>query len=198
MINGMAENFKRRFSFRHLSFRKAKKQPIRPRSSIDVTDSKTELKTEFKRSASVRPASASRERSGGSSVRRDAPKRPSVAGKPIRSRSSIDLTDSSRTEVKRRAPLRPASSSRERSGASSVRRDVTKRSSSADWNDVWSKPTIGQALHSFTAILRCDLTFEAGDQILILTRTSKQFDWWEGTVRGQTGIFPANFIQVLD
>ncbi|XP_072014543.1 uncharacterized protein [Amphiura filiformis] len=55
----------------------------------------------------------------------------------------------------------------------------------------------GIALQSFDAILPSDVSFKEGDHIIILTRTETQFDWWEGTVNGKTGIFPANYIKVL-
>lgn len=57
--------------------------------------------------------------------------------------------------------------------------------------------TICEAIRPFDAILPCDLSFVAGDKITIITRTEKQFDWWEGKLKGKTGIFPANYVRVL-
>ncbi|XP_022096384.1 SH3 domain-containing YSC84-like protein 1 isoform X2 [Acanthaster planci] len=54
------------------------------------------------------------------------------------------------------------------------------------------------ATHSFTAILPCDLSFNQGDRIDVLTRTNTCFDWWEGRMNGRIGIFPANYVKVLD
>ncbi|NXI64866.1 SH3Y1 protein, partial [Anseranas semipalmata] len=50
------------------------------------------------------------------------------------------------------------------------------------------------ALYSFEGQQPGDLTFKAGDKITVTTKTSSQFDWWEGKVEGQTGIFPANYV----
>ncbi|WAR02747.1 SH3Y1-like protein, partial [Mya arenaria] len=36
----------------------------------------------------------------------------------------------------------------------------------------------------------------SGDVISVLTRTETQNDWWEGSCRGNTGIFPANYVKV--
>ncbi|XP_038053024.1 SH3 domain-containing YSC84-like protein 1 [Patiria miniata] len=54
------------------------------------------------------------------------------------------------------------------------------------------------AVQSFTGILRCDLSFNKGDRIDVLTRTDTRFDWWEGRVNGQTGIFPANYVKIVE
>ena len=37
-----------------------------------------------------------------------------------------------------------------------------------------------------------DLNFKEGD---VITITKSDGDWWEGTVNGQTGIFPANYVK---
>uniref|UniRef100_A0A7M4EQM0 SH3 domain-containing YSC84-like protein 1 n=1 Tax=Crocodylus porosus TaxID=8502 RepID=A0A7M4EQM0_CROPO len=50
------------------------------------------------------------------------------------------------------------------------------------------------ALYSFEGQQPGDLKFKAGDKILVITKTDSQFDWWEGTTEGQTGIFPANYV----
>ncbi|PIK44992.1 putative SH3 domain-containing YSC84-like protein 1 [Apostichopus japonicus] len=60
-----------------------------------------------------------------------------------------------------------------------------------------SNSTLCEAIKSFEGILSCDLSFTVGDKITILTRTEKQYDWWEGKLRGKIGIFPANFVRVL-
>lgn len=58
-------------------------------------------------------------------------------------------------------------------------------------------PGSAVALFPYAARLACDLSFNAGDQIEILTRTDKQDDWWEGRLKGRVGIFPANYVKVL-
>ncbi len=54
-----------------------------------------------------------------------------------------------------------------------------------------------QAIHAFQGELPCDLSFDAGAVIIILTRSSSQNDWWEGRLQGRVGIFPANYVKVL-
>lgn len=55
----------------------------------------------------------------------------------------------------------------------------------------------GRALWDFEGQIPCDLSFKAGDVITILTRTETQIDWWEGSLNGRIGIFPANYIQLI-
>nr|XP_036882335.1 SH3 domain-containing YSC84-like protein 1 [Manis javanica] len=50
------------------------------------------------------------------------------------------------------------------------------------------------ALYSFEGQQPGDLNFQAGDRILVISKTDSDFDWWEGKLRGQTGIFPANYV----
>ncbi|XP_030642408.1 SH3 domain-containing YSC84-like protein 1 [Chanos chanos] len=50
------------------------------------------------------------------------------------------------------------------------------------------------AMHPFAGQQPGDLSFAAGDKITVLTKTDSQYDWWEGELRGQVGIFPANFV----
>ncbi|NXC43371.1 SH3Y1 protein, partial [Penelope pileata] len=52
------------------------------------------------------------------------------------------------------------------------------------------------ALYSFEGQQPGDLTFKAGDKIMVTTKTGSQFDWWEGRLGGQTGIFPANYVAI--
>lgn len=39
-----------------------------------------------------------------------------------------------------------------------------------------------------------DLQFEAGDEILVVEKTSDA-EWWTGVCNGRTGVFPANYVQ---
>ncbi|XP_065537623.1 SH3 domain-containing YSC84-like protein 1 isoform X3 [Lathamus discolor] len=66
----------------------------------------------------------------------------------------------------------------------------------ASVGDSWSKPVEVTALYSFEGQQPGDLTFKAGDKIMVTTKTDSQFDWWEGRVGGQTGIFPANYVAI--
>ncbi|NXF06502.1 SH3Y1 protein, partial [Smithornis capensis] len=60
----------------------------------------------------------------------------------------------------------------------------------------WSDPVEVTALYSFEGQQPGDLTFKAGDKITVTTKTNSQFDWWEGRIGGQTGIFPANYVAI--
>lgn len=55
-------------------------------------------------------------------------------------------------------------------------------------------PTIATAIYSFEGQQPGDLTFKVGDKIKVTTKTDSQFDWWEGSLQGRTGIFPANYV----
>ncbi|KAF1650742.1 SH3 domain-containing YSC84-like protein 1, partial [Aptenodytes patagonicus] len=59
-----------------------------------------------------------------------------------------------------------------------------------------SSPVEVTALYSFEGQQPGDLTFKAGDKITVTTKTDSQFDWWEGRIGGQTGIFPANYVAI--
>ncbi|XP_026864674.2 SH3 domain-containing YSC84-like protein 1 isoform X1 [Electrophorus electricus] len=50
------------------------------------------------------------------------------------------------------------------------------------------------AIHAYNGQQPGDLSFAVGDRITVLTKTDTQYDWWEGELRGQVGIFPANFV----
>ncbi|XP_058988791.1 SH3 domain-containing YSC84-like protein 1 isoform X4 [Mustela lutreola] len=56
------------------------------------------------------------------------------------------------------------------------------------------EPVEVTALYSFKGQQPGDLNFQAGDRITVISKTDSQFDWWEGKLRGQTGIFPANYV----
>ncbi|KAG9329484.1 hypothetical protein JZ751_004496 [Albula glossodonta] len=50
------------------------------------------------------------------------------------------------------------------------------------------------AMHPFVGQQPGDLSFNVGDRITVTTKTDSQYDWWEGQLHGQVGIFPANFV----
>ncbi|KAJ3980365.1 hypothetical protein F5890DRAFT_1557764 [Lentinula detonsa] len=52
-----------------------------------------------------------------------------------------------------------------------------------------------RALHPFTPTEPGELAFSAGDIITVVDRNYK--DWWRGQLRGRTGIFPVNYVEVL-
>uniref|UniRef100_A0A8C4UGI6 SH3 domain-containing YSC84-like protein 1 n=1 Tax=Falco tinnunculus TaxID=100819 RepID=A0A8C4UGI6_FALTI len=66
----------------------------------------------------------------------------------------------------------------------------------ASLSNSWSNPVEVTALYSFEGQQPGDLTFKAGDKITVTSKTDCQFDWWEGRIGGQTGIFPANYVAI--
>ncbi|KAJ3965868.1 hypothetical protein EV361DRAFT_616738 [Lentinula raphanica] len=52
-----------------------------------------------------------------------------------------------------------------------------------------------RALHPFTPTEPGELAFNAGDIITVVDRNYK--DWWRGQLRGRTGIFPVNYVEIL-
>ncbi|KAI5124243.1 hypothetical protein M0805_005092 [Coniferiporia weirii] len=52
-----------------------------------------------------------------------------------------------------------------------------------------------RALHSFEGTEQGELTFEKGDIIKVVDRNYK--DWWRGQLKGRTGIFPVNYVELL-
>ncbi|KAI1920998.1 hypothetical protein LOZ12_001501 [Ophidiomyces ophidiicola] len=54
------------------------------------------------------------------------------------------------------------------------------------------------ALFTFDADQDGDLGFKKGEIITILKRTDKKEDWWTGRVGDRTGIFPSNYVEVVE
>lgn len=52
-----------------------------------------------------------------------------------------------------------------------------------------------RALYDFTPTEAGELQFRKGDVIAVLESVYK--DWWKGLLRGQTGIFPLNYVEKL-
>lgn len=53
------------------------------------------------------------------------------------------------------------------------------------------------ALYSFKGEQSGDLPFKKGDVIDILKKTDTVDDWWTGRANGVTGIFPANYVELV-
>ncbi|KAI5959006.1 uncharacterized protein KGF55_005660 [Candida pseudojiufengensis] len=53
------------------------------------------------------------------------------------------------------------------------------------------------ALYTFKGEQGGDLPFKKGDVINIIKRTETVDDWWTGSNNGQTGIFPANYVELI-
>jgi len=51
------------------------------------------------------------------------------------------------------------------------------------------------ALYDFRAREPGDLSFTKGDIINVIERSDSSSDWWTGRLRGQQGVFPANFVE---
>jgi len=152
------------------------------------------------------------------SIKRSAPPRPRPPSQVKQSSQQVrlcSLTKSSQTESK------PASHSRSKSlfshshksstnqashtgnqkrkgcplrRTSVVRSPITKHAITKSGD--WDKEVYCEALYDFHGEIPCDLQFRKGQRIAIVTRTDDQDDWWEGTVNGTTGIFPANYVSV--
>lgn len=52
------------------------------------------------------------------------------------------------------------------------------------------------AIYPFEGLQPGDLSFQVGDKITVTTKTDSQYDWWEGRLKGELGIFPANYVMV--
>ncbi|XP_069584091.1 SH3 domain-containing YSC84-like protein 1 isoform X1 [Ranitomeya imitator] len=52
------------------------------------------------------------------------------------------------------------------------------------------------AIYPFDGLQPGDLSFQIGDKILVTTKTESQYDWWEGKLKGELGIFPANYVMI--
>lgn len=52
-----------------------------------------------------------------------------------------------------------------------------------------------RALYDFSPSEPSDLPFRRGDMISVLEPVYK--DWWRGSLRGQTGMFPVNYVEIL-
>lgn len=54
-----------------------------------------------------------------------------------------------------------------------------------------------RALYTFDADQEGDLAFKKGDIITITKRTESAEDWWTGKIGDRTGIFPSNYVEVV-
>lgn len=52
------------------------------------------------------------------------------------------------------------------------------------------------ALYDFEGQNPGDLSFKEGDKIRVVKKTDSTDDWWDGELRGKTGAFPANYVQL--
>ncbi|ORZ14587.1 hypothetical protein BCR42DRAFT_376772 [Absidia repens] len=54
-----------------------------------------------------------------------------------------------------------------------------------------------RALFNFSGEQSGDLPFRKGDTIIIVKKTDTQQDWWTGEIGSRTGVFPANFVELV-
>lgn len=90
--------------------------------------------------------------------------------------------------------------SSKKNGKTFTTKTVTTRVSSSGQDAgirIENQATQVQAIFSFQGALHCDLTFQAGDVINVMTQTTSDCDWWEGECHGSIGIFPSNYVKVL-
>lgn len=114
--------------------------------------------------------------------------------------SSKDCVTRSAAPSRPRPPGQKATSSfTPRAAASFTETKAALYPDISDWSSERSGQASGGALvvtamHPFTGQQPGDLSFAVGDRITVITKTDSQYDWWEGELRGQVGIFPANFV----
>ena len=56
-----------------------------------------------------------------------------------------------------------------------------------------SPPTYVVAMYDFEAVNSDELNIREGDRILVTKRDDS--GWWEGTLNGRSGMFPANYVE---
>ncbi|XP_022528550.2 SH3 domain-containing YSC84-like protein 1 [Astyanax mexicanus] len=119
--------------------------------------------------------------------------------KYLRSSSKDFFTRSAAPSRPRPPAAKAASSFTPRAAASFTETKAALYPNISGWPSDRSGQASGGALvvtanHPFTGQQPGDLSFVAGDRITVITKTDSQYDWWEGELRGQVGIFPANFV----
>ena len=53
-----------------------------------------------------------------------------------------------------------------------------------------------RALYSYKSTSEEELSFQPGDIVMLTQRVDE--DWLEGTLRGQTGCFPEQFVEIIE
>lgn len=54
-----------------------------------------------------------------------------------------------------------------------------------------------RALYVYNATMNDELSFVA-DDIIVITQSSEDETWFEGTLNGRTGWFPSNYVEVIE
>ncbi|XP_037384480.1 SH3 domain-containing YSC84-like protein 1 [Talpa occidentalis] len=144
-------------------------RPAQAEDLYEILDSFTEKYENEGQRLNIRRAAREQRRAAA----KESPPKPSSRPQPSQKAQLNPGSQSHRGKGNKLYPELPGCP--ERAGGSSPPREVT-------------------ALYSFEGQQPGDLTFQAGDRITVLSKTDSHFDWWEGTLRGQTGIFPANYV----
>ncbi|XP_061282778.1 SH3 domain-containing YSC84-like protein 1 isoform X4 [Bos javanicus] len=118
----------------------------------------------------------------------------------------VNARRAAREQKKASAKLPPKPSSRPEQSSAQVQLSSGSQSSRNEYNlypelssyrervGNSNQPIEVTALYSFEGQQPGDLNFQAGDRITVISKTDSHFDWWEGKLRGRTGIFPANYV----
>uniref|UniRef100_A0A452FRP0 SH3 domain-containing YSC84-like protein 1 n=1 Tax=Capra hircus TaxID=9925 RepID=A0A452FRP0_CAPHI len=107
----------------------------------------------------------------------------------------VNARRAAREQKKASAKLPPKPSSRPQQSPAQAQLSSGSQSKCFCCNSNTSnQPIEVTALYSFEGQQPGDLNFQAGDRITVISKTDSHFDWWEGKLRGQTGIFPANYV----
>jgi len=75
-------------------------------------------------------------------------------------------------------------------------KEATKMLEEEGFENVWDSPPMARALYDFRGETEMDLSFQQGDLIKILDKPFPE--WWEGEVNGRRGLFPVNFVEVME
>lgn len=54
------------------------------------------------------------------------------------------------------------------------------------------------ALFPYEAVNSDELTLVEGDIVTILSREVEDKGWWKGELKGKIGVFPDNFVQIMN
>ncbi|KAL4759231.1 ESCRT-0 subunit protein HSE1 [Aspergillus foveolatus] len=119
-----------------------------------------------------------------------------------------EITDLDRQKEEEELQMALALSIREKSGSAPQPQVESSSSASAPENQAQAAPagpvpsgtsaaTVSRvrALYDFQPSEPGELQFRKGDVIAVLESVYK--DWWKGSLRGQTGIFPLNYVEKL-
>jgi len=56
---------------------------------------------------------------------------------------------------------------------------------------------LARCFYSYKASNDDELSMEVGDIIVILSKTCEDEGWWRGELKGKSGVFPDNFVEII-